>query len=120
MQEFSFEWDNHHKHDQVYLSPYTEIWNVNFHSTPQVKPSDYNILLLKNIETPEDFITKTIEIFFNKTHKEAVKTTKEIVKNNQAICGHFPKDIAETIVQHIRRYCTLHNQHLKCATERRS
>ncbi len=84
---------------------------------PQIKidnPKFYKLILLNDDFTTMDFVVKILVMFLNKNYNEATSLMLEVHDNGSAICGEFPRDIAETLQAKIHNYSRQNKQPLKC------
>mgnify|MGYP003325636530 FL=1 len=51
-----------------------------------------------------DFVVKILVMFLNKNYNEATSLMLEVHNNGSAICGEFPRDVAETLQIKIHNY----------------
>lgn len=78
---------------------------------PQLKrPSMYKVMLLNDDYTPMEFVTHVLEAFFDMTREKATQIMLVVHTSGSAVCGIYPKDIAETKSDQVNRYAQ-ENQH---------
>ena len=68
------------------------------------RPNLYNVLLFNDDYTPREFVVSVLTQFFpvNDAQANAIMLTAHT--KGQAVCGTFPREIAETKVQSITEY----------------
>lgn len=84
---------------------------------PELPPL-YRVKLLNDDFTPMDFVVAVLERFFNKNREQATALMLQVHNQGAAVCGIYPRDVAETKV---RQVVTLarENQHpLQCVIEK--
>ncbi|MFN7098380.1 MAG: ATP-dependent Clp protease adapter ClpS [Gammaproteobacteria bacterium] len=77
----------------------------------------YNVLLLNDDYTPMDFVVEILERFFYKDHTTAVQLMLQVHNQGKAICGTFPREIAETKVAVVNDYARMNQHPLMCKLE---
>ncbi|MCX7945652.1 MAG: ATP-dependent Clp protease adapter ClpS [Hydrogenophilus sp.] len=80
-------------------------------------PPLYKVLLLNDDFTPMDFVVEVLERFFHMPHERAVAVMLKVHHEGAAVCGIFPKDIAETKVREVTAYARAHEHPLACTME---
>ena len=79
--------------------------------TPELKrPSMYKVIMLNDDYTPMEFVTHVLEAFFDMTREKATQIMLVVHTTGSAVCGIYPKDIAETKSEQVNRYAQ-ENQH---------
>lgn len=68
------------------------------------RPSLYNVLLFNDDYTPREFVVMVLTQFFQITEDQANVVMLTAHKSGQAVCGTFPRDIAETKVKAIEEF----------------
>ncbi len=81
-------------------------------------PQLYVVYLLKNSNTPTDFVITLLKKFFHKSTSEAVKTVLELDKNGRGICQTYTRDAAETKVMQVLEYAQGQQQEIKCIIQK--
>jgi ATP-dependent Clp protease adaptor protein ClpS len=78
---------------------------------PALKPpSMYKVILLNDDYTPMDFVVDVLALFFTMDQEKATQVMLAIHTQGQAVCGVFPRDIAETKAAQVNQY-SRDNQH---------
>jgi ATP-dependent Clp protease adaptor protein ClpS len=80
-------------------------------------PKLYNVLLFNDDFTTMEFVIEVLQKFFTIEHERAVKTMLKVHKDGSAICGIYPKDIAETKASQVTSFAKQHQHPLRCETE---
>ena len=85
---------------------------------PKTKqPPLYKVLLLNDDYTPMEFVVFILESFFTMDRQKATQIMLTVHTEGKAVCGVFPRDIAETKATQIEQ-CAVENEHpLKCEVE---
>jgi len=81
------------------------------------KPPMYKVIMLNDDYTPMDFVVELLRVYFAKSEEDATKIMLQIHHQGQAICGIYPRDIAESKVAQVESYCVSQGHPLKCVTE---
>lgn len=80
-------------------------------------PPLYKVLLLNDDFTPMDFVVAVLEQFFGKSREQAMVLMLKVHNEGSAICGVYPRDIAETKVDGVVSYARKHQHPLQCVME---
>ena len=98
------------------LSPHG---NVAVKTRPATKkPAMYKVLLLNDDYTPMDFVVQVLEIFFNKSHEDAMRIMLEVHQSGAGLCGVFTFEIAETKVAQVLAAAKQAQHPLQCTMEK--
>jgi ATP-dependent Clp protease adaptor protein ClpS len=84
------------------------------------KPPMYVVIMLNDDYTPMDFVVDLLRDYFRKSEDEATQIMMRIHQEGQAICGCYPRDIAESKVMQVEGHCVAHGHPLKCRIETES
>ena len=85
---------------------------------PQLKrPPMYKVILLNDDYTPMEFVTHVLETFFNMNREKATQIMLAVHTTGAAVCGIFPRDIAETKSEQVNRYAQEHQHPLISTVE---
>ncbi|WP_210395308.1 ATP-dependent Clp protease adapter ClpS [Motiliproteus sediminis] len=86
---------------------------------PKLKPpSMYKVLLLNDDYTPMDFVVEVLRVFFGMDQEKATRIMLAVHTQGKAVCGVYPKDIAETKAVLVNQY-SRENQHpLLCEVDK--
>lgn len=85
---------------------------------PRVKrPPLYRVIMLNDDFTPMEFVVHVLQRFFGKDLETATHIMLTVHTRGKAVCGVFPRDIAETKAAEVNSY-SRENQHpLLCEVE---
>ncbi len=82
------------------------------------KPPDmFNVLLLNDDFTPMEFVVVVLERFFSKSREQATQIMLKVHREGQAVCGIYPKDIAETKMEQVVAFSRQNEHPLRCVME---
>lgn len=82
------------------------------------RPSMYEVVLMNDDATPQEFIVAVLEDIFHKNAEDAVDITLETHNEGQASCGMFTRDIAETKMIQVIDMARANGFPLKCIMHR--
>ncbi len=86
---------------------------------PALKPpSMYKVILLNDDYTPMDFVVEVLRIFFNMEQEKATQVMLAIHTQGKAVCGIFPRDIAETKAAQVNQYSRECKHPLLCEVDK--
>jgi len=74
----------------------------------------YKVIMLNDDYTPMDFVVELLCRYFGHTEEKARHLMMLIHMEGSAMCGIYPKDIAETKVVRVEAYCRKHGHPLCC------
>lgn len=80
-------------------------------------PGLYKVVLLNDDYTTMEFVVEVLQVFFSMSTEQALQTMLKVHNEGAAVCGLFPKDIAETKVQQVTGHATQHGHPLRCHME---
>ena len=80
-------------------------------------PSLYKVILLNDDFTTMEFVIEVLQRFFAMGMEQATQVMLKVHNEGAAVCGIYPKDIAETKVQQVVSYAVQHGHPLKCRME---
>jgi ATP-dependent Clp protease adaptor protein ClpS len=80
-------------------------------------PPLYKVWLLNDDFTPMEFVVDVLREFFYKTEAEAEQIMLKVHHEGKAVCGQYPRDVAETKVMRVARYARSHGHPLQCVME---
>ena len=78
------------------------------------KPSMYKVIMLNDDYTPMEFVIHVLELFFNLDQEKATQIMLTVHTKGAAVCGVYPKDIAETKAEHVVEYAKENQHPLMC------
>lgn len=80
-------------------------------SKPEVKqPEMYKVLLMNDDYTPMEFVVEILETFFYMNREKSTQVMLAVHTEGSAVCGVFPRDIAETKSTQVNEFSRT-NQH---------
>jgi len=78
---------------------------------PELKPpAMYQVVLMNDDYTPMEFVVEILETFFYLSREQATQVMLTVHTKGKAVCGVFPKDIAETKSSQVNEFARL-NEH---------
>ena len=80
-------------------------------------PKLYKVVLLNDDFTTMEFVIEVLQVFFSMSTEQAMQIMLKVHNEGSAVCGLYPKDIAETKVAQVVGYATQHGHPLKCHME---
>ena len=80
-------------------------------------PPMYQVWLLNDDYTPMDFVVTVLTDFFYKNAEQAEQIMLKVHHEGKAVCGEYPRDVAETKVVRVARYARAHGHPLQCVME---
>ena len=85
---------------------------------PKLKrPPMYRILLLNDDYTPMEFVVDILCRFFQKSPEDATQLMLQVHHQGRAICGIYPRDVAESKVKRVEQASREHGHPLRCVME---
>ncbi len=92
--------------------------NVNLLERSKTKPPKlYKVVLLNDDFTTMEFVIEVLRVFFSMGQERATQVMLQIHNEGSAVCGVYPKDIAETKVSQVSSFAKQHGHPLRCHTE---
>lgn len=82
------------------------------------KPKLYKVILHNDDFTTMDFVVYILKTIFHKAHADAIQLMLDIHQKGLAVCGIYPKDIADTKSQEVIRLARLNDFPLLCTVEK--
>ncbi len=82
------------------------------------KPAMYKVLLLNDDYTPMDFVVQILEVYFNKSHEDAMTIMLQVHKSGKGLCGVYTFEIAETKVAQVMASAWQAQHPLQCVMEK--
>lgn len=81
------------------------------------RPRMYKVIMLNDDYTPMDFVVEVLETFFYMNREQATAIMLTVHTQGRAVCGVYPRDIAETKAAQVNQ-CAKESQHpLLCEIE---
>ncbi len=59
-------------------------------------PPEYRVVMLNDDYTPMEFVTGTLEKYFEKQREEAQQLMMQVHNQGSAICGIYTRDVAQS------------------------
>lgn len=92
--------------------------NVNLLEHSKSKPPKFHkVILLNDDFTTMEFVIEVLKTFFSMSQERATQVMLQIHNEGSAVCGLYPKDIAETKVSQVTAFAKQHGHPLRCHTE---
>jgi ATP-dependent Clp protease adaptor protein ClpS len=80
-------------------------------------PPMYSVWLLNDDYTPMEFVVEVLQKYFDKSPSEAEFIMLTVHTAGRAVCGQYPRDVAETKVARVTRFSREHGHPLQCVLE---
>ncbi len=80
-------------------------------------PKLYKVVLFNDDYTTMDFVIEVLQMFFDMNRERATQVMLKIHQEGFAVCGVYPKDIAETKVAQVSAFAKQHGHPLRCELE---
>jgi ATP-dependent Clp protease adaptor protein ClpS len=72
---------------------------------PKLKsPPLYKVVMLNDDYTPMEFVIQVLQTFFAMDREKATRVMLAVHQTGKAVCGIFPRDIAETKVAQVNQF----------------
>jgi len=81
------------------------------------KPPMYKVIMLNDDFTPMEFVIHVLVLFFNMNQEQATQIMSMVHTKGAAVCGVYPKDIAETKADYVIEYAKKNQHPLMCQVE---
>src|SRR5512142_1663531 len=92
--------------------------NVNLLERSKTKPPKlYKVILINDDFTTMEFVIEVLKTFFSMGTERATQVMLKIHNEGSAVCGVYPRDIAETKVTQVSEFAKQHGHPLRCHTE---
>jgi len=78
------------------------------------KPIFYKIIMLNDDFTTMEFVVSVLQHYFNMNYLIASQTMLKIHNEGNAVCGIYPKDVAETKVIEVTEIARMKGYPLRC------
>ena len=84
----------------------------------KVKPPKlYKVILLNDDYTTMEFVIEVLQTIFGMSRERATQIMLKVHQEGSAVCGIYPKDLAETKVEQVVVFARQHEHPLRCVTE---
>ena len=80
-------------------------------------PKLYKVVLFNDDYTTMDFVIEVLQTFFAMNRERATQVMLKVHQEGSAICGVYPKDIAETKVAQVTAFAKQREHPLRCELE---
>ena len=80
-------------------------------------PKLYKVVLFNDDYTTMDFVIEVLQTFFTMNRERATQVMLKVHQEGSAVCGVYPKDIAETKVTQVSAFAKQHEHPLRCELE---
>jgi ATP-dependent Clp protease adaptor protein ClpS len=80
-------------------------------------PKQYKVLLLNDDYSTMVFVVEVLQTFFAMGRERAMQVMLKVHNEGSAVCGVYPKDIAETKVAQVTSYAIENGHPLRCILE---
>lgn len=80
-------------------------------------PKLYKVILFNDDFTTMDFVIEVLQTFFAMNRERATQVMLKVHKEGSAVCGIYPKDIAETKVSQVSAFAKQREHPLRCELE---
>ena len=85
---------------------------------PKLKPpAMYKVVMLNDDYTPMDFVVEVLESIFMLGREQATRIMLTVHTQGKAVCGVYPRDIAETKAAQVVDYARENQHPLMCQVE---
>lgn len=96
----------------------TRTENVNLLERSKTKPPKlYKVILFNDDFTTMEFVIEVLKTYFSMTQERATQVMLLVHNEGSAVCGVFPKDIADTKVTQVSEFAKRHGHPLRCSME---
>ncbi len=80
-------------------------------------PKLYKVLLLNDDYTTMEFVIEVLQGIFSMSQEQATHVMLKVHNEGSAVCGLYPRDIAETKVSQVAAYAAQRGHPLRCLME---
>jgi ATP-dependent Clp protease adaptor protein ClpS len=81
------------------------------------QPRLYKVILFNDDYTTMDFVIEVLQMFFAMSRERATQVMLKVHQEGSAVCGIYPKDIAETKVEQVSAFAKQREHPLRCELE---
>ena len=74
----------------------------------------WQIVMIHDQSTPAEVILSVLRDFLMLDSKEAAGVVQELKRDGRAMCGLYPRTIADFIVEQVGNYASKHGHALRC------
>ncbi len=80
-------------------------------------PPMYKVMLLNDDFSPMEFVVRVLQEIFHMDRERATQTMLQVHNEGKAVCGIYPRDIAETKVEQVGEFARTNQHPLQCVME---
>lgn len=80
-------------------------------------PRLYQVLMLNDDYTTMDFVVEVLQTIFGMNFERANQIMLKIHQEGSAVCGVYPRDLAETKAAQVVAFARRHEHPLQCITK---
>ncbi len=80
-------------------------------------PRLYKVVLLNDDFTTMEFVVEVLQTIFGMNRERATQIMLKVHQEGSAVCGIYPKDIAETKVAQVAAFARQREHPLRCVLE---
>lgn len=80
-------------------------------------PELYKVILFNDDYTTMDFVVEVLQVFFAMNRERATQVMLKVHQEGSAVCGIYPRDIAETKVEQVSEFAKQREHPLRCELE---
>ncbi len=80
-------------------------------------PMLYKVVLFNDDYTTMDFVIEVLQTFFSMNRERATQVMLKVHQEGSAVCGIYPRDIAETKVAQVSAFAKQREHPLRCELE---
>ena len=81
-------------------------------------PMLYKVVVFNDDYTTMEFVVEVLQKFFAMNRERATQVMLKVHEEGSAVCGVYPKDIAETKVAQVSEFAKQQGHPLRCELER--
>lgn len=81
------------------------------------QPRLYKVIMFNDDYTTMDFVIEVLQLFFSMNRERATQVMLKVHQEGSAVCGIYPKDIAETKVEQVSAFAKQREHPLRCELE---
>jgi len=80
-------------------------------------PMLYKVVVFNDDYTTMEFVIEILQNFFAMSRERATQVMLKVHQEGSAVCGVYPRDIAETKVAQVSEFAKQHGHPLRCELE---
>jgi len=81
------------------------------------EPPLYRVIMLNDDFTPMEFVVEVLMMFFHMDEERATRVMLAVHTEGRAVCGVYPRDIAETKALQVNQFARANEHPLVCDIE---